>query len=1263
MSRIFLSHSSEDDFEAVALRDWLAGEGWEDVFLDLDPDRGIAAGERWERALHEAARRCEAVVFVISNHWLASHWCRKEYNLASRLNKKLFAVLVDKTTSVDNLPHELSDTWQVTDLAGGRDGEIFRAVHPDSQEERQICFSRDGLRRLRRGLQKAGLDARFFPWPPPNDPNRAPFRGLKALEAADAGIFFGRDAPIVEATDRLRGLAAGAAPRLFVVLGASGAGKSSFLQAGLLPRLARDDAVFVPLAPIRPGRAALHGETGLLRALEIAFPGHTRAQLREAMAAGALGLRLLLAALVEEAFERTLAERTSRKPATIVIAVDQAEELFRPDGAAEGTALLSMLRDLTTTDNPAVIVIFAIRSDSYDALEHAKPLEGLDQNTLPLLPLPQGAYQELIEGPARRSSRGGKKLVIAPQLTARLLDDIEAGPGSDALPLLAFTLAQLYEEYHQAQSLRLSDYEAIGGLRGAIEASIARVFARAGCSPLVPHERATQEALLRKGMIPWLCGIDPDSRSPRRNIATRTDIPPESLPLIDLLIEERLLSSDSVEAKDPATGEATSIVTIEPTHEALLRQWDLLQRWLAENFALLVALEGLKRAAREWNTNERTDGWLSHQGDRLAEVQALDDYPDIAAKLDAVDRAYLVACGRHKDAIRAAAETRRKEREQEQARQLEDAQVIATSAKRAKIGLVAALVLLVAALGIAAIAVKAKLEAQNQTQNAKLARLAGTRTANDLIFDVAKNSRNDAASKGMARSVVDLALKLQDDLIGKTETDTDLLHWRGETLGQTARILQSFGEPREALKAAATSRDTFLFLSKQDPSDRTRSRDLATSHDLIGTLEEPLDTANAVASYRAEIEIRRHLAEDPTDPGALRELAASLRTLAEIEVNAGDSSEGFAQYDSALKALAAIPTDLRHGGPRHDTVAILEEIADTKERLGDVAGAFASARKASALDIEIGGADAAPRQTREIIAGLDRAADLASKLAADQDALANREESLRRRRELAASGDEIARHDLLAALLATARLKSRMGDNASALALYRESVVQGRTFREDARDRQAKKDVAAALDGMGWTEMSLADPHAIDSFKQGAEIRQALAATRSAKPDAKRDWAISLAHLAYADRSAKQFDDASKNLETSLSIRQALAHDEPAAKRAAETVGPTEAIGSLAYDLVKNRRFDAALDAADKAIAAAPNLVLAHLNRAHALMYLHRVGEATAVHLAHRTEHLADGSPWQAAALADFADLRQSGLASPVMDQIAEALTDRQTHR
>jgi hypothetical protein len=271
VSRIFLSHSSTNNAEVVALHDWLKDEGWDDVFLDLDPERGIKAGERWEKALNEAASRCEAVLFLISRAWLDSEWCREELDLARHLNKTLFGLIIAKDIGVKDLPVRLKQTWQVVDLVTEPDRRTFPVMLPVTQEKTQVDFSQEGLARLRAGLALSGLDPRFFVWPPADDPNRPPYRGLRPLQAEDAGIYFGRDGPIVEALDTLRGLRETTPPRLLVILGASGAGKSSFLRAGLFPRLARDDRNFLPLPTIRPERAAISGETGLLAALEGAF--------------------------------------------------------------------------------------------------------------------------------------------------------------------------------------------------------------------------------------------------------------------------------------------------------------------------------------------------------------------------------------------------------------------------------------------------------------------------------------------------------------------------------------------------------------------------------------------------------------------------------------------------------------------------------------------------------------------------------------------------------------------------------------------------------------------------------------------------------------------------------------------------------------------------------------------------------------------------------------------------------------------------------
>lgn len=652
MPRLFISHSSQNNAEAAGLLLWLKEQGWDDVFLDVTPDRGIAAGERWERALNEAASRCEAVLFLVSRGWIASRWCRKEYELARRLNKRLLGALIE-IIPVEELPQEVTETFQMVDLASGSDHRMFRTELPRTHEEVHVTFSREGLFRLKDGLARAGLDPSFFAWPPPHDPGRAPYRGLKPLEQEDAGIFFGREAPIVEALDMLRGLAEAAAPRLFVILGASGAGKSSFLRAGLIPRLARDDRTFLTLPVMRPEGGALLGETGLLAALEGAFQAsgipQSRAALRQAVAAGGEALKPLLDQLARKAAEGHVGGDGPPRPPVVMLAIDQAEELFS-DG--EGESLLELVRALVAGDEPRAMVLFTIRSDAYDALETSKALEGLRQRAFALLPMPRGAYQTVIEGPAARLAGAGRTLAIEPRLTQRLLHDIERGGGSDALPLLAFTLGQLHDDFGGSGALGLADYEQFGGIQGAIEAAVRRVMRAADRDPRLPKDEEARLLLLRRGLIPWLAGIDPETGSPRRRQARFSEIPADAEPLVRLLVEQRLLSIDRVKVKTK-DGERTEI-TVEPAHEALLRQWGLLRGWLTEDFAALAVLDGVRRGARDWEANARGADWLNHTGTRLAEAEAIAARADLGASLQAAGRDYLAACRARDDAEEAA---------------------------------------------------------------------------------------------------------------------------------------------------------------------------------------------------------------------------------------------------------------------------------------------------------------------------------------------------------------------------------------------------------------------------------------------------------------------------------------------------------------------------------------------------------------------------------------------------------------------------------
>ena len=161
MSRIFLSHSSKDNLQAVALKQWLADNGWDDVFLDIDTARGLTPGERWKNALTGAAGRCEALLCLLSPYWLDSVECKVEYRHAESLRKRIFAIVIAPCDTKD-LPAD----WQRCELFG--DGRQERIRFQFREQPAEVSFLSGGLERLKNGLKKAGVGAEYFPWPPKN---------------------------------------------------------------------------------------------------------------------------------------------------------------------------------------------------------------------------------------------------------------------------------------------------------------------------------------------------------------------------------------------------------------------------------------------------------------------------------------------------------------------------------------------------------------------------------------------------------------------------------------------------------------------------------------------------------------------------------------------------------------------------------------------------------------------------------------------------------------------------------------------------------------------------------------------------------------------------------------------------------------------------------------------------------------------------------------------------------------------------------------
>ena len=233
---------------------------------------------------------------------------------------------------------------------------------------------------------------------------------MRALEAEDAAVFFGRDAAIVRALDRIRGLAEGGVERLFVVLGASGSGKSSFLRAGLWPRLVRDDVTFLPVPIIRPETTVITGSAGLANALAQTFErlGTPRAtgRIKEALVSSPGSFASLLDELVTLAKNRNAKFSDTRAEPTVVLALDQAEELFNPDGAVEAATFIQLLGDALTPSR-RVIMLVTIRSDRYGMLQAEDRLADAKRELFDLPPILPSEFKSVIEGPANRVAETG----------------------------------------------------------------------------------------------------------------------------------------------------------------------------------------------------------------------------------------------------------------------------------------------------------------------------------------------------------------------------------------------------------------------------------------------------------------------------------------------------------------------------------------------------------------------------------------------------------------------------------------------------------------------------------------------------------------------------------------------------------------------------------------------------------------------------------------------------------------------------------------
>ncbi|MGH3837074.1 MAG: TIR domain-containing protein, partial [Pseudonocardiaceae bacterium] len=551
MAKVFISHASEDTAVACELHRWLVEAGHE-VFLDRDLRDGIAVGEDWEQLLHDRLRWANGMVCVVTSSYVASSWCFTEVRLAQSRGSRLLPVRAEP-----GIAHVLLKSIQHTDLTPNR--EMARAALTEA---------------LRRVDEIGDPD-----WPE----DRSPFPGLSPFDFDRTRVFFARTGEVKQLAELLRSTAERADSATLLVVGPSGCGKSSLLRAGLLPVMAGEPGWWT-LPPIVPGAdpvGALARELAAAsRELDLNWTAeHLRHQLDEDEGG--------LAKLAEQLLTAALGSRGQR----LLVVVDQFEELLTQPEPTDRTRFTDLLRAALTGP---VRVVGTLRPEFLDQLLSDLALATLPTDIFPLRPLRPDALRLVIEKPAELAG-----IAVDERLVARLVDDTENG---NALPLLAFTLAQLADGINRGGRLPWERYEQLGGVQGALtrqaDAALAEATTAGGRSP----------AEVIAGLV-QLITVDEQGRPTRRRVS-RDLLSAAVIAELDAFVTRRLVTTDT----------DTGNVVIEVAHEAFLSSWPPLAQAINENASALRARRAVDQAAAEWHDDGRLPARLWERGQLAAAV-------------------------------------------------------------------------------------------------------------------------------------------------------------------------------------------------------------------------------------------------------------------------------------------------------------------------------------------------------------------------------------------------------------------------------------------------------------------------------------------------------------------------------------------------------------------------------------------------------------------------------------------------------------------
>ena len=428
-----------------------------------------------------------------------------------------------------------------------------------------------------------------------------PFRGLMPYESADRDVFFGRTELGLEAAHQIAG------SEHTVVVGASGAGKTSLLNAAVIPELQRQGHAVLVIRPL--ARDSLWAAAAAaIAARNHPWPGADR-QNAEGGLANAFATESL-----ESRVTRLCENLSSNR---VVIVVDQFEELLYQGmpRAREFTWDLGQLPIIRHPEGrPRIRVVIVIREDHEAELRQLPPYDTVARAGVPVGPLTSDQLRAAVEGPVHRSGFARYE----DNLVGRIIDEVHVQPY--CLPALQVVLTELWERQSADGVLRHSVYQDLNRGAGPLASHLEKLWQELG--------RAKQDAA-RRLFLQLVIPLGTNGFA--RRTASQSEIGDEDWQIAGDLATQRLIV-----LRSSPTGTATA----ELVHDALIEQWPTLADHISAHRDFLEWRDDMRRRIRSWDEADREPSQLM-SGRQLQ--QGLEPLRLRSSDVSELERGYLLA--------------------------------------------------------------------------------------------------------------------------------------------------------------------------------------------------------------------------------------------------------------------------------------------------------------------------------------------------------------------------------------------------------------------------------------------------------------------------------------------------------------------------------------------------------------------------------------------------------------------------------------------